>query len=420
MLHLLLLACSSPPLTMPTNTIPSFEGDIPQNLLVVSIDTFRKDAMEATGAAESQVPFLDSIAASGQVLQKHRSCANWTLPSILCVQEGRTNVDAGYVPDAFAVEPVPDHPTLASHLADAGWETILLTSNSLFSSDHNSDQGFQVSMRPDDLTAAGLFTEGMNQISAAQSPWYLHLHLREPHLPYDPPAEYLSGLDELEPIPWDLNSWEETLVMTDQWMDMSEEEQELVLAHLKVRYAGELRWMDDQIRAAWSEMKSAGMLDNTLVVFWSDHGEQFWEHGQQAHSFGLHREENDAIAFFWADNIVPGAWNEPTYHPDIAPTILNLLGQSIPAEMTGEPLGFADPSRPMFLSTHAQRGVVQAVVQDGWKMILEWETGDRFLYDVEADPTESKDLYEPTLALPLETLLTEEAERLEPLVIPQN
>jgi arylsulfatase A-like enzyme len=429
----LLLACSAPedtgfdpkpePEGPPTATFPSFYGEVPKNLLIVSVDTFRRDLLTRYGGV-GDASFLDELIAEGVVLDDHRSCSNWTFPSVMCATQGVTNIEAGYVPDLrYPGEAMmPDEPrTLAARLSDVGYRTTLVTSNSWFSADHNSDSGFSYSERPTDRRTTSVFERGRELLRTGKEEgverWYLHLHIKEPHPPYAPPEEYLSALEGLDPIDYDFTDSEEQYDMHDEWPEMTAEEQALVLQHLLIRYHADVRWMSDQLREQFAALEGGGWLDDTLVLFWVDHGEQFWEHGEQTHAYHLHNEENDGVAFFWARNIVTDAWPEPTSHIDLAPTVLDLLGVDDTAGMTGIPVGQADPTRDVHLTALARLGAVQAVVKEGWKLIYRWSTGERLLYDTVNDPLELTDLYSPThpRAAELEALLQVQVSALQPL-----
>lgn len=430
MLLQLALACTgsppgddSGPRGDPTDTFPSFYGRVPRNLLVVSIDTTRRDLFSRYGDTV-YAPFLESLMESGVTLDRHRSCSNWTMPSVLCAQSGMTNIDLGMVPDlrdtGESMAPKGMR-TLATRLYDAGYYTQLVTSNSWFSADHLTDQGFEVSIRPDDRRTMGIFAESLDQLAQARSegriPWYAHMHVKEPHPSYDPPDEYLADLEGLDPIDWDLTKSDDQYAADAQYDSMSTEEQELLLAHLRIRYHGEVRWLDDQLTDAFADLELYDLLDDTLVLFWVDHGEQFWEHGDQTHAYNLNAEENDTIAFFWAKNIVPGSWDEATSHIDLAPTVLNLLSVDDTEGMTGIPVGQADPDRTLDFLSAARLGVVQSVVKDDWKLIYRWGTGERRLYDTRNDPHEETDLYsaEEPHAKELEVALQERVKAMEPL-----
>lgn len=424
---ILLLACTGAPvetvpLGPPTDTFPSFYGEVPRNLLMVSMDTLRRDRMARYGGT-GLLPFLDDKAATGVPLERHRSCSNWTMPSVLCVNYGTTNIDLGFAPDLHSPDDAldPGGEPLAARLTDAGWSTRLVTSNSWFSADHGTDVGFEASVRPDNRSTNGVFEVGLEQIqeieAAGEAPWYVHLHVKEPHPAYDPPESYLAGLEALPPIPWDLTISDEQYASIRDWSGLTEEERALLLQHLLVRYDGEVAWMNDELDAQFARLDEAGALDDTLVVFWTDHGEEFWEHGEQTHAYGLHGEVNDSIGILWAKNIVPGVWEEPTSHIDLAPTVLDLFGQPLPAEMTGLPIGTAPPDRALDAVAVARLGVIQSVVKDGWKLVYTWSTGERRLYDTVNDPLELDDVYaaDDARAVELEALLAPRIAAMQPL-----
>ncbi len=406
-----------------TDTFPSFYGAVPKNLLVVSVDTFRRDLLTRYGGA-GLAPFLDRMAEEGVALDAHRSCSNWTFPAVLCFVHGAGNIDAGYAPDLHDPDNAwaPDFPpTLASRLAGAGWGTMLVTSNGWFSADRNTDVGFQSSERPDDRRTTSVFGVGLDRLREADAAgtdrWYLHLHVKEPHPAYDPPDSYLAGLEGLAPVDFDLTIFDEHYDAGDAWPAMTEAERALLLQHLLVRYRGEVRWMDDQLTTAFLALEQGGWLDDTLVVFWSDHGEQFWEHGEQTHAYGLNAEENDGIAFFWAKNIVPGTWEGTTSLVDLAPTVLSLFEVEGDASITGLPVGEAPADRALDFLAVGRLGAVQSVVLDGWKLVYRWNTGQRWLYDLANDPAEQTDLYEPKhpRAVALEAILAPRVEAMRPL-----
>ena len=383
----------------PTDTFPAFYGTPPKNLLVISLDTFRRDHMTRYGDTRNLTPFLDGIAQNSMALDDHQSCSNWTFPGVICAMDGRSPLEYDFVP-SFAREPVPDRGTLASWLSDAGYHTIMITSNGWLYDDTNVAYGYDYADHPSGDGAIGIYEHGrdllLDAINEGADPWFLHIHLKEPHTPYNPPEAYLEGLDALTPIPYNLADFDEHYDAASEWGELTEAGQALLLEHLTVRYTGEMRYLDDLLQQIWIDLTARGLLKDTLVVFWTDHGEQFWEHGYQAHARGLNQEENAAIGLVWADNIVPVAWSEPTTHADLAPTILQVLGVDIPAEVSGKPVGAADPNRAIFSFTQANLGVIQSVRRDRYKMTYRWSNGEKALYDVKADPAEATNLYYST------------------------
>ncbi len=383
----------------PTDTVPSFYGQVPTNLLVISIDTLRRDVLSRYGGDPSLMPFMNELFSQGFALDQHRSCSNWTYASVLCVQSGQTNVEAGFVPQLAEAHraPLPPHVTvLPEWLRERGYYTALSSANSWFSIEWDTSRGYAWTNEKKGGNVTFLYNLASPQVIGANgiTPWMLHLHAVEPHAAYNPPEQYLGELEGLPPIDVDLSVKDEHYDVKGDWPDMSKEDRELLLAHLLARYRGELRWLDDQLRDLFTTLRADGLLENTLVVFWSDHGEQFWEHGKQTHGYLFHPEENDAIALLWAENIVPGAWAEPTNHIDIAPTIMQLFGFPTPDSVTGAPVGEADPMRPEFYISACKQGIAQGVRVGDRKLQYHW-FGTKNFYHLDEDPLEQYDLYDP-------------------------
>lgn len=403
---MLLLACQEPApadteLGPPTDTFPSFYGSVPKNVLFISVDTTRRDMLGHHGNTEGLTPFLDSLFQTGLALENHRACSDWTMPGMMCASTGMANIEAGLIPDLYyseeALMPL-ETPTLASRLATAGYDTMLATSNSWFSQDHQTSTGFATIERPDNRTTTSMFDSGIallreQRLSGAGQPYFLHVHIKEPHPPYNPPDDYLIGLDELPEIPYDVTDRDVQYEAIGDWPDMTAEEQEALSLVLWFRYKAEIRWLDDQLAAAFSTLYAEGFLDDTLVIIFNDHGEQFWEHGEQTHAWSLNAEENNGFGLLWAPNIVPGSWEGPTVHEDFAPTVLSLLGQPLDGGLTGIPIGEAPDDRAMDFVTAGRVNVIQSAVQSGWKLIYHWQDGSMELYDTVNDPTEANNLY---------------------------
>jgi arylsulfatase A-like enzyme len=406
----------------PTDTIPAFYGKVPKNVLILSVDTFRRD--HAGLYAPGTMPFLEQIMREGFTLDNQMECANWTLMGTACSVNGRHNEENGFIPELGGMRAVlPDGPTLASALSSHGWFTVLSSGNSWFSADWNNAQGFDEAQ----LTAGAavsIYGLGQSMLEAAtlrgevDDGWMLHAHLMEPHAPYAPPAEYLRDEAALPPISWDLANKNEHYDATAEWPQLTAEQQSNLEAHLQLRYQAELTYLDDQLRTIFADLTTRGMLDDTLVVIFNDHGEQIFDHGNESHAYGLYHEENDGIAIFWSQNIVPGAWTGPTSQIDLAPTILGLLDVEIPREMTGIPLGEAPEDRPTFATTSARLNTIQSVRKNGLKLIFTWATGHVEMYDEAADPLEQNDVFDPTdpVAQDLWSDLLPHIEMAEPIV----
>lgn len=387
----------------PTDTFPQFYGRVPKNLLMISMDTFRKDHLDRYGDTHA-APFLSTIADHGVVMDDHLQCSNWTFASTSCTLAGRHNEEAGMIPklsDTLATPWPQGTPFLASYLHDAGFYSILASTNGWLAPEWNNTDGYDMAYLPGTGLAWPLWESARTRLTdaiadgRASDRWLLHLHFVEPHAAYDPPEEYLEGLEDLPPVPWDLSNrdvhYEEA---KNDWTTLSPDMQELLSEHLHVRYAGDISHMDDEFQMIFADMQARGLLDDTLIVFWTDHGEQFWEHGNQTHAYSLFREETEGMLWFWSPNIVPASWDGPTSSIDLVPTILKLYGLPIDERVTGIPIGESPEDRPRFMNTIARLGPASGVVQGHHKLTFSW-FGTVRLFDLDADPAETNDLYDP-------------------------
>jgi arylsulfatase A-like enzyme len=402
-LLLTLAACRSPaPPCAATGEARVRPTPAPTNLLMISMDTLRRDRVGRYSGG-SDTPFLDGLIAQGVALEDHRSCSNWTFASVMCALGGRNNLEMGFMPEAGRMDedPLPtDTWTLGSWLGDRGWRTGLVTANFWMSADYGFDRFYRTlvadSAAPADrLTDLAL--ENLDAVIGGGGPWYFHVHYIDPHVPYTPPEQYLGGLESLAEVSWDLSTREGVEAYSEARDGLPEEERALVEERLRVRYGGELRFMDDEIARLWEALEARGALADTLVVLFSDHGEQFWDHGQFEHGQSLYGEETRSVAAFLAPGLAPGSWEGPTSHADLLPTITEALGLGGPTEISGAPVGALEGECPRYAEHMDEGESSQSVEIGGLRLIYTWDGGLE-LYDLEVDPGEQDDLYAPGAA----------------------
>ena len=395
---LISLACTSDLNESPA-TVP-----IAKNLLMISIDTLRRDVIGRYGGGDD-TPFLDELAGRGLALDRHDTCSAWTFPGSICAMSGRPPYYFGAMPrvdvgeGAEGTVPLPaDAETLAVRLSAAGFQSLLTTTNLWIGPQTNLSIGYDRTVGSQDAQAGpqldatlSLMEDGVIDL---ERPWFAHVHLRDPHSPYAPPASYLGELEGREALPWDLGTEKGFTDFQRARRSLSAEELAEAIVQIKIRYEGEVRYMDQEIRRFFTALEEKGLLTNTLVVVWSDHGEQFNEHGGFAHNNNLNVEENAGIALFSGPNVPATAWTGATTSIDLVPTILSLLGLPVPAELPGVVAGQATDDRP-------RTGVlwptglppIQSVNIGTGKLIYHW-WGRAGFYDRATDPEERTDIYD--------------------------
>ncbi len=416
-----------------------FDGPAPTNVLMISVDTLRRDHIGRYADGESLTPFIDSLLDASLALDDWAGCSNWTVAGTACVMSGAGNLDRaearGMVPILVGLplaaipkdaHPLGPTPMLPSWLGEQGYNSRLVTTNGFFSDAYGNAQGFDTIQYMGPVGSNGLWARAAESLDLdpLPEPFYLHLHLFDPHRPYLPPEEFLDTLDDLPPSPIDLSTTEGQLAAESQLNQdppvLSDTDAQIVIDHMRARYAGEVRNLDTALVSIWADLQARGLLDDTLVVFWTDHGEALWNHGNvTAHAKLLHLNESAGAAFFWADNIVPVAWDGPTTQADVVPTLLTALDLPLPPEITGEAVGTSAVDRPRFALSDGQKGVVQSVRQGTQLLQFRW-AGRLEHFDLATDPGTQDDLWDPLApsaeALALWELLRPKIEAAEPYI----
>jgi len=411
---LTLFACRSPelvdlpcdpeaPPSSPDTPALVFDGERPKNLLMISMDTFRKDRVGRYGpgpVGDLDTDFFDRLLSEGVALDDHRSCSNWTYPGMLCALTGQGPLELDFIAMTNTGSEPPSVPGRIDFIGDwmgeAGFSTHLITANGLIGKKFDFARAYQevreVASQPAD-TVNSYATDLLYDLREQEQPWFVHLHYIDPHITYAPPDEYLEGLADLPPLEEAVYIKSALLEIDDKLGRYSEEEVDLIKQHLRVYYDGEIAWLDDSVEALFETLAAYGLDEDTLVVMYTDHGEQFWDHGQVLHHKGVYQEETDALALFWSPGLKPTAWSAPTTHADLVPTIFEALALQPPPEVSGAVVGTEPEVCARFAHAIDEETGTQSVDYGDLRMVYHWN-GDLELYDRAADPAEANDLYE--------------------------
>ena len=243
-----------------------------------------------------------------------------------------------------------------------------------------------------------------------EAPFFLYLHYLDPHDPYRPPEHWPldfsgAGGPAGEGLPEEVRAGDpEPLV--DALYEHRDPERVAAtvtpeaLDHLRNLYDDEIRYWDAQLGRLMDELDGRGLLETSIVIVLSDHGESFYEHGELQHCRSVYDAEIRTPLLVRLPREVPGL--DPggprriaaqAANLDVVPTLLDYL--EIPAdglELAGTSLrpaieGAGGPRPPVIARWAGQRAV-----QDGrWKLIARQRDGRTWLYDLAADPGETDD-----------------------------
>ncbi len=424
----------------------------PPHVLLVSIDTLRADHLSCYGYERPTSPHLDALARRGARFERTFSSTSWTLPSHLTMLTGLPVSGHGVCDDRLwsrvdeQGEPAPVlmHGTFLSEvLKEAGYRTGGFYTWKYLEPRFGFGPGFEVYERwghtfyshpevaPEfeRLRAAG-DTEGLKALAAAHpalfdatrqsspetidralgwideahaqtpdAPLFTFVHLFDVHDPYTPPAPFDTQFDPdySGPIDGKNVTSPDSPVRAD--MDPRD------LEHLIALYDGGIAWVDSEVGRLLAGLEQRGLLEDTLVMVVSDHGEEFFEHGGKTHRSSLYRESVHVPWIVAWPGHVPagGALGGSSGLVDLAPTVCGLLGLGAPEGAMGRDLSAvllgaaqptdgtilselflfedeAPPKRRLSLLSGAEHVLLGASGSDPWQGVR---------YDLAEDPAES-------------------------------
>ena len=396
------------------------------NLVLVTVDTLRADALGAYGGPADQTPILDREAKRGTLFLHAYSPGPWTLPSLAAIFAARPAGEIRRGPYTYA--PDSSWIPLVTRLGERGYRSLAVVSNpSLIPLTKGFDEvrvlHYDLSGHPLGIlpllghlhsrlelsrgrlplidTTHAIRESALGFLArSGESPFFLWLHVLDPHDPYNPPAEWRSPTpagqrsffapqsDVGDPSVIDLQNGR-TVGLDDAFW-----------SHLRSLYAAEVRYVDASLGKILETLESRGLASNTLVVITGDHGEEFLEHGSYYHGQSLYNELLHVPLLFVgpgvrADRVVP----DRVGTIDIVPTLEAYLGldadpahrqRSLLPYLTGE----GPPPGPRDLiaegTNHGEPR--RALLAGNYKLILHTLTRRTELYDLVADPQERRDL----------------------------
>lgn len=363
---------------------PDSQGPL---VVLILVDTLRADRLGA-----GLTPRLDALAASGLSFRQARSVSSWTWPATATLLTGLYPAAHGVL-DARRCLLQDGLATLPELFAAQGWTTGAFVANHLIDADNGFDQGFETFVCAPNATARALVARALDWVDATPGVARLmYLHLFDPHSPYAAPAPFAPAW------PADLPRTLEEL--RDAPADPGIEAR--ILDALRAQYDGEVAYVDAALGELLDGLAARGALRDALVLVTSDHGEEFREHGLLAHGPHLYEESLAVpllLAGFGRRALPPGIREAPVSLPDVCPTLLDLAGlPEPPYALPGRLLHAAPAEAPLYAQTlqGLEPGVEgfteKLAVRDGaWKLIHTPASGRDELYDLAADPRETRD-----------------------------
>jgi len=366
------------------------------SVLVIAIDTLRADRLGCYGYARPTSPNIDALATKAVVFEHAISQAPWTLPAFASIVTGvlPSTHGAGRGKGWKAAHLRPGRPTLATVLRGEGYRTASFVSNGWVSSEAGMAEGIDEHDRVVWIGSQGATTSALRWLREnAGLQFYMFLHLIDPHGPYEPAAKHLAALG-LQPSSEDQERVNAIAGGKHSLADLLPGDPAL----LSDLYDGEVRQTDERVGEVVAALRALGLLEHTIVIIVSDHGEELLEHGRLGHGNTLYDEMLHVPLIIRA----PGAgWvgrvREQVRTMDVFPTVLDLLKLPLPAGLDSRSLiplmkgereagGDRSAASEFLWQGHEQKSLRRPDA----KMVLTPGTGDRYWYDLKQDPAETR------------------------------
>jgi arylsulfatase A-like enzyme len=361
---------------------------------LITLDTTRVDHIGAYGHAAETTPNLDRLAAGGVQFERAWTTSPWTLPAHASMFTGRypsrhgadysdssgqiglADVIAG-VDDRLQVNALPESAiTLAELLSTRGYATGAFVAGPWLEPLFGLLQGYATQ----DAGVSHRTGRSATEITDAAIAWVrgiprerpLHLMANyfDPHAPYSPPEAFTAPTEAKRPP-------------------------------ARMRYAGELRYMDAEIGRLFDKLREVGRFDQALIVVVADHGELFGEHGLRRHGFYLYEElvRVPLIVRYPLNRRAGEREGSVVSVVDLLPMIAAEIGFDVPASVDGLPVGerrvalaefHRNPSVATARGQRVDRDLI-AAIDWPWKLIRSGD-GTEELYRIDEDPGEQTSL----------------------------
>jgi arylsulfatase A-like enzyme len=348
------------------------------NVLLVTLDTLRSDRVGCYGYKGVETPALDALAAGGVRFANVVSPVPMTLPAHASILTGGYPSRHG-VRDNGTYRLTDTHETLAERLKAQGYVTAAFIGAFVLDHRYGTAQGFDTyqdefapgsegsrhqqlnpERRADEVVDSALAWFDGQRVARSGHPYFVWVHLFDPHAPYMPPEPYRTR-------------------------------------YARDPYDGEVAWTDHQVGRLLEALRARGALDRTLVVAVGDHGEGLGDHGESTHSLLIYESAMSVPLLLYA----PQSITRPVVVADrvvslvdIVPTILDGLGLPAGGYDGVSLLRDAPENRVLYMETLAPQ------LNHGWSALYGVRRGQLKyiqaptpeLYDLNADPREARNL----------------------------
>ncbi len=376
------------------------------NVILISIDTLRADHLSCYGYPRPTSPILDKFASQGLLFEDVSTTCPWTLPAHASLLTGlypsrngvRVRTDRLRDDVLTLAEVLKEHDFLTSGIVNSHW---LSNTNGL---DHGFEEFLYVKESANMVKPTRVEDEARDWLSKRHDKrFFLFLHYYDVHSDYYSLPQYRKQF--VRPYRGITDGSTAQLQRFRKGRFPLDDDS---VKHLIDLYDAGIRQMDDGMKRLFALLEEKNLLDNTLIIITSDHGEEFMEHGGVLHGRTFFQEVLHVPLIMRGPNLPQGQRIKSVASLlDVMPTLLAMLGIPPPPGLDGidlQPLWqknkVGSPKRLLFGEADWNNNVNNKIVdnikrcirQDHYKFLVNRVTGKTDLYDIVNNPDENIDV----------------------------
>ena len=330
----------------------------PRGVVWIHADTLRPDHLPMYSGKRDTAPFLRKLASEGALFTRAMTQGTWTKAS-------SSSFLTSLYPTTHGVSAIPDRlPASVTTIADvyraAGYATVSYSSVVFTGQLTNLHKGFEevheATSQTDPVYTSKSAREYVDRAvewldAHKEGPFFMYLHVFDPHAPYEPrrpyastwadPAkrdEHIAQRTSLRKVIKDPAQAPRGMATTEE-MKAAGVDPATYLAYDMDWYDGSIRALDAEMARLFERLRAHGLDDTTAIVFMSDHGEEFQDHGRMWHGHSVYGEQAHVPLFFrWPGRLTGGVVDEVVESIDIMPTLLDLSQLPHPKGIQGQSL----------------------------------------------------------------------------------
>ncbi|MBU4268211.1 MAG: sulfatase [Acidobacteria bacterium] len=418
-------------------------GDQRPNVILITWDTVRADHLSLYSYGRDTTPFLRELGRENATIYTHAiATSNWTLPTLASIFTGQNprSHAAHYYSRFLAALPIAEQfETLAEVLSREGYRTGGIVANThVLVPAFGFDRGFSyydystlpwpfvqeprcyllreavrilatslVPRKSQDskYVTADEINEGARRFlespSGNRQPFFLFLNYMDAHTPYVPPppfADRFPGRDKQF-------RWARASKRSNETGRLLRPLAARELQHLTSQYDGAIAYLDDRLRRLFGTLRNLGLYDNSLIIVTADHGEAFGEAGLIGHGVSVYQHQIHVPLIVKFPSPAPGATVDILVSAsDLFATVLDVVGAKHSQALAGRSLRHIQSKELRWICSESDwepkdscslfdaRPREVAVISGTMKVIYRRD-GATEVYDLAADPTETRNLH---------------------------